>query len=241
MDCLSRACLGKVSRFKEANENTPSAIVSLRSGTDQDPYWSHCYRTSLDGGGEETPLTPVRRKRSLFSGVFSFATERHTITCQDRLGTNMHMYTKENSTTTKTTHRVFCFVLFCFVLFCFVLFWQAEGTHTVQLSPQGTYLIDTCSSATSPPVVTLRDASNGEEILPLDAVTMQKKETPFLTAQSSHVGKLNEQENYHLPRHARDRHEETILKRLPFFLNAGGYCPAFGGGLEATDSDCCQG
>jgi hypothetical protein len=104
------------SRFKEANENTPSAIVSLRSGTDQDPYWSHCYRTSLDGGGEETPLTPVRRKRSLFSGVFSFATERHTITCQDRLGTNMHMYTKENSTTTKTTHRVFCFVLFCFVL-----------------------------------------------------------------------------------------------------------------------------
>ena len=66
------------------------------------------------------------------------------------------------------------FVLLCYVLFCFVLFWQAEGTHTVQLSPQGTYLIDTCSSATSPPVVTLRDASNGAEILPLDAVTRKR-------------------------------------------------------------------
>ena len=83
--------------------------------------------------------------------------------------------------------------MLCFVLFCFVLFWQAEGTHTVQLSPQGTYLIDTCSSATSPPVVTLRDASNGAEILPLDAVSRKKKRL-FLTAQSSHVGKLDEQE-----------------------------------------------
>ena len=43
-----------------------------------------------------------------------------------------------------------------------------NGTHTVQLSPHGSYLLDTCSSATSPPVVSLRDARNGELLMTLD-------------------------------------------------------------------------
>ena len=44
----------------------------------------------------------------------------------------------------------------------------AEGTHSVQLSPGGGYLVDTCSSATSPPVVSLRDAKNGALLMTLD-------------------------------------------------------------------------
>lgn len=43
-----------------------------------------------------------------------------------------------------------------------------NGTHTVQLSPHGSYLLDTCSSATSPPVVSLRDARNGALLMTLD-------------------------------------------------------------------------
>src|SRR4029453_8712467 len=32
-----------------------------------------------------------------------------------------------------------------------------DGTHTIQPSPSGTYLIDTCSKPDEPPVVVLRD------------------------------------------------------------------------------------
>ncbi len=42
-----------------------------------------------------------------------------------------------------------------------------DGDHAMQLSPSGRYLIDTYSSPTVPPVVTLRDA-NGKLVMPLE-------------------------------------------------------------------------
>lgn len=42
-----------------------------------------------------------------------------------------------------------------------------DGTHTIQLSPDGRYLVDTWSRPDAPPVVALRDA-NGRLVMPLE-------------------------------------------------------------------------
>jgi dipeptidyl-peptidase-4 len=44
-----------------------------------------------------------------------------------------------------------------------------DGTHAVQISPSGAYIVDTCSKAESAPVVTLRAGSDGALIMPLEA------------------------------------------------------------------------
>jgi dipeptidyl aminopeptidase/acylaminoacyl peptidase len=49
-----------------------------------------------------------------------------------------------------------------------------NGDHSVQLSPDGKYLIDTYSQADVPPVVALRDASTGALILPLEKADISK-------------------------------------------------------------------
>jgi dipeptidyl-peptidase-4 len=43
-----------------------------------------------------------------------------------------------------------------------------DGTHSVQISPQCNYIIDTCSKAESPPVVTLRSAADSTLIMQLE-------------------------------------------------------------------------
>ena len=43
-----------------------------------------------------------------------------------------------------------------------------DGTHTVQISPGCSYIVDTCSKAESPPVVTLRSAANGAVLMQLE-------------------------------------------------------------------------
>src|SRR5215831_12355691 len=43
-----------------------------------------------------------------------------------------------------------------------------DGTHSIQLSPSGRYLIDTYSTPDSPPAVKLRDAANGQWIMDLE-------------------------------------------------------------------------
>ena len=48
-----------------------------------------------------------------------------------------------------------------------------EGTHAVQLSPSGRYLVDTYSKPDVPPVATLRDA-NGSLVLPLEKADISK-------------------------------------------------------------------
>src|SRR6185436_12760446 len=49
-----------------------------------------------------------------------------------------------------------------------------DGTHSVQLSPSGKYLIDTYSKPDAPPVVGLRDASTGKLILDLEKADISK-------------------------------------------------------------------
>jgi dipeptidyl-peptidase 4 len=48
------------------------------------------------------------------------------------------------------------------------------GTHAIQLSPSGQYLVDTCSKPDVPPVVTLRDASTGALVMPLEKADISK-------------------------------------------------------------------
>jgi len=48
-----------------------------------------------------------------------------------------------------------------------------EGTHAIQLSPSGRFLIDTYSSPDAPPVVVLRDG-NGAPLLPLEKADISK-------------------------------------------------------------------
>lgn len=49
-----------------------------------------------------------------------------------------------------------------------------DGDHTMSLSPDGRYLVDTYSTADRPPVVTLRDASNGRLILDLERADISR-------------------------------------------------------------------
>ena len=49
-----------------------------------------------------------------------------------------------------------------------------DGDHVVQLSPSGTYLVDTYSTCERPPVVVLRDAASGKVIMPLEKADISK-------------------------------------------------------------------
>jgi len=49
-----------------------------------------------------------------------------------------------------------------------------DGDHAVQLSPNGRWLIDTYSKPDVPPVVTLRDASTGALVMPLEKADVSK-------------------------------------------------------------------
>jgi dipeptidyl aminopeptidase/acylaminoacyl peptidase len=49
-----------------------------------------------------------------------------------------------------------------------------DGTHDIQLSPSGKYLVDTYSKADVPPQVALRDAADGKVILPLEKMDISK-------------------------------------------------------------------
>ncbi len=48
------------------------------------------------------------------------------------------------------------------------------GTHDVQFSPDGRYLVDSYSTPTTPPVVALRDATTGKPIMPLETADISK-------------------------------------------------------------------
>jgi len=49
-----------------------------------------------------------------------------------------------------------------------------DGDHVIQLSPSGTYLVDTYSTCERPPVVVLRDAASGKVIMPLEKADISK-------------------------------------------------------------------
>ena len=49
-----------------------------------------------------------------------------------------------------------------------------DGDHTIQLSPDAKYLVDTYSQADVPPVVTVRDASTGALVMPLEKADISK-------------------------------------------------------------------
>src|SRR5262249_3788167 len=53
-----------------------------------------------------------------------------------------------------------------------------DGTHTIQLSPSGKYLVDTYSKPDVAPVVTLRDATTGALLLPLEKANISKLLAP---------------------------------------------------------------
>jgi dipeptidyl aminopeptidase/acylaminoacyl peptidase len=48
------------------------------------------------------------------------------------------------------------------------------GTHAVQITPSGRYLIDTYSTPEIPPVVALRDAASGSLVMPLERADISK-------------------------------------------------------------------
>ena len=71
-----------------------------------------------------------------------------------------------------------------------------DGTHTIQLSPSGRYLVDTYSKPDVPPVVTLRDAATGTLILQLEKADISKLvatgwKPPMPIKMTAHDGKTD--------------------------------------------------
>ena len=71
-----------------------------------------------------------------------------------------------------------------------------EGTHTVQIAPSGTYLVDTYSKPDVPPVVALRDAQTGALVLPLEKMDISKLlatgwKPPIAITMKAHDGKTD--------------------------------------------------
>jgi dipeptidyl aminopeptidase/acylaminoacyl peptidase len=71
-----------------------------------------------------------------------------------------------------------------------------DGTHTVQLSPSGKYLIDTYSKPEVPPAVTLRDATTGKLILNLEKADISRLlatgwKPPMPIKMTAHDGKTD--------------------------------------------------
>jgi dipeptidyl-peptidase-4 len=70
-----------------------------------------------------------------------------------------------------------------------------DGTHTVQISPDARYLIDTYSKPDAPPAVTLRDA-NGRLVLPLEKADISRLlatgwKPPLPIKMTAHDGKTD--------------------------------------------------
>ncbi|HMD33590.1 MAG TPA: DPP IV N-terminal domain-containing protein, partial [Vicinamibacterales bacterium] len=71
----------------------------------------------------------------------------------------------------------------------------AEGTHAIQVSPSGRYVIDTYSKPDAPPVVELRDA-NGSLVLPLEKADISRLlatgwQPPMPITMTAHDGKTD--------------------------------------------------
>ena len=71
-----------------------------------------------------------------------------------------------------------------------------EGTHAVQMSPSGKYLVDTYSKPDAPPVVVLRDAGAGTLLLPLEKADISKLlatgwKPPMPIKMTAHDGKTD--------------------------------------------------
>jgi dipeptidyl aminopeptidase/acylaminoacyl peptidase len=71
-----------------------------------------------------------------------------------------------------------------------------EGTHAVQMSPSGKYLVDTYSKPDAPPVVVLRDAAAGTLLLPLEKADISKLlatgwKPPMPIKMTAHDGKTD--------------------------------------------------
>jgi dipeptidyl aminopeptidase/acylaminoacyl peptidase len=71
-----------------------------------------------------------------------------------------------------------------------------DGTHTIQLSPSGKYLIDTYSKPDVPPAVTLRDATSGRLLLDLEKADISKLQAagwkaPIPIKMTAHDGKTD--------------------------------------------------
>jgi len=71
-----------------------------------------------------------------------------------------------------------------------------DGTHTIQVSPSGKYLVDTWSKPDVPPVVTLRDATTGTPILPLEKADISRLiatgwKPPMPIKMTAHDGKTD--------------------------------------------------
>ena len=71
-----------------------------------------------------------------------------------------------------------------------------DGTHTIQLSPSGKYLVDTYSKPDVPPVVTLRDAMSGRSLLDLEKADISKLlatgwKPPMPIKMTAHDGKTD--------------------------------------------------
>jgi dipeptidyl-peptidase-4 len=99
---------GPVSAISHIDEKTRTIwYAAMGREANQDPYYTHFYRTGLDGRTPQVSLTPD------------------------------------------------------------------VGDHSMQLSPDGKYLVDTYSSPDVPPVVALRDA-NGKLVMPLEKMDISK-------------------------------------------------------------------
>lgn len=71
-----------------------------------------------------------------------------------------------------------------------------DGTHTIQLSPSGRFIVDTYSKPDVPPVVTLRDAGSGALVLPLEKADISKLlatgwKPPIPITMTAHDGKTD--------------------------------------------------
>jgi dipeptidyl aminopeptidase/acylaminoacyl peptidase len=71
-----------------------------------------------------------------------------------------------------------------------------DGTHTIQLSPSGRYIIDTYSKPDTPPAVALRNAADGTLILPLEKADISKLlatgwKPPMPIKMTAHDGKTD--------------------------------------------------
>jgi dipeptidyl aminopeptidase/acylaminoacyl peptidase len=71
-----------------------------------------------------------------------------------------------------------------------------DGTHTIQISPSGNYLIDTYSKPDVPPVVTVRSATDGSLVVPLEKADISKLlatgwKPPMPIKMTAHDGKTD--------------------------------------------------
>jgi dipeptidyl aminopeptidase/acylaminoacyl peptidase len=78
-----------------------------------------------------------------------------------------------------------------------------DGDHTAQLSPDARYLIDTYSKPDVPPVVTLRDAATGAQIMALEKADITRLRRNGLEAADSDQDESARRQDGHLRSHVR--------------------------------------